>query len=290
MRVLVTGAAGVIGGVVADALRFDGHETFTTSRRPLGTTGHHVADLTSAADVDAMLRSVEPEAVIHLAGGVVGSHHDLYRANVLTTVRLMDGVASRSPRTHVVVVGSAAEYGESGGQDIAETAPLRAVSEYGRAKVAATTLAEAVAADHDLSLTVARPFNVVSGRLPAGTALGHIRTQLLEQSGRQRTVRCGRLDVVRDFVPVTFVVEALSRLATERIAGTYNICSGTGIELGSILDAMAALLDVDVQVEPDPELLALPAAERMVGSPAKLAALGLITHPRARSLAHLCLS
>jgi nucleoside-diphosphate-sugar epimerase len=288
--VLVTGAAGLIGAVVADALRFGGHQTFTTSRRSLDTVGHHVADLTSPADAAAVLNAVEPGAIIHLAGGVSGGRHDLYRANVLTTVRLLEAVARLAPEAHTVVVGSAAEYGDGDRDDIDEDTSLRPVSDYGRAKVAATSLAETLAGDHDLSLTIARPFNIVSRRLPVSTALGNLRAQLLQQSGRQRIVRCGRLDVVRDFVPVDFVAEALHRLATDRISGTYNICSGVGIPLGSVLDAMAAMLDTEVQIEFEPELVALPAADRAVGSPAKLAALGLTTQPTAASLARLCVT
>jgi nucleoside-diphosphate-sugar epimerase len=262
---------------------------YATSSHPADLPHHTVADLAIPSAADTLLEAVGPDAVLHLAGGAGGDRHQLYRRNTLTSVNVTRAAAALPVPPHLVVVGSAAEYGEGGAEPLDESAPLRPLSDYGRAKAAATTLAEVLAVEHGLRLTIARPFNVVSAALPAGTALGHLRAQLLCQSGRQRIVRCGRLDVVRDFVPLHFVTQALVRLSTEDHQGTFNVCSGIGIPLGSILDAMASRLGVDIDVEPDPELSALPAGDRTVGSPAKLAALGLECRPSPGSLAALCM-
>ena len=290
MRVLVTGATGLIGTAVVPRLVLQGHEVHTTSRHPAELPHHAMADLALATGANALLGDVAPDVVLHLAGGTGGDRHELYRANTLTTVNLAEATSTLPTPPHLVVAGSAAEYGEGGAEPLDETAPLRPVSDYGRAKVAATTLVELLAAQHGFRLTIARPFNVVSPRLPTGTALGNLRAQLRGQSTRPRTVRCGRLDVIRDFVPLDFAAEALVRLTTGGHQGRYNICSGVGIPLGAILDAMADLLSVDLKVEQEPELLTLPAGNRTVGNPAKLAALGLECRPSPASLAELCLA
>lgn len=290
MRVLVTGSRGLIGAALVTRLTADGHEVHTTGRRPSDLTRHHLADLAVPAQARDAITAAKPEVVVHLAGGAAPTRHELYRSNVLTTVALVEAAAGTAVPPHVVVVGSAAEYGEGDGEPLTETAQLRPVTEYGRAKVAATTLAEVVAGERSLSLAVARPFNVVSGGLPASTVLGNLRRQLLDQGGARRVVRCGRVDVVRDFVPLDFVTLALATLAVGRHRGTYNLCSGVGIRLDAILTAMGEQLGIELVLEPQPELLALPAADHVVGSAERFRSLGLTVSPTPAELARLCLA
>ena len=63
-----------------------------------------------------------------------------------------------------------------------------------------------------------------------------------------------------------------------------NVCSGVGIELESVLRAMADELDVDVSTVPVAELVAIPSASRIVGDATLLRALGLVCEPTAGSL------
>jgi nucleoside-diphosphate-sugar epimerase len=121
-----------------------------------------------------------------------------------------------------------------------------------------------------------------------------MRRQLLAAAGRERSVRCGRLDIVRDFVPLADVVETVRRLLAQPVAEVsgrvIDVCSGVGIALGEILAAMAKRLDVDVRIVHDPDLAALPAPLRAVGDPAALlAAVGLAISPTPESLAGLLL-
>ena len=290
MRVLVTGARGLIGATLVNRLTAEGHEVHTTGRRPSDAARHQVADLADPTQARAALDAAAPEAVVHLAGGPAADRHELYRSNVLTTVAVLEAAGDLTVPPHVVVVGSAAEYGEGQGIPLTEAAPLRPVTEYGRAKVAATTLAEVIGRERPVPLAVARPFNVVSAGLPPSTALGNLRRQLLEQDGPRRVVRCGRVDVVRDFVPLDFVAGALATIATGRHQGTFNLCSGTGIRLDAILEAMADQLSVDLVVDLQPDLLAIPAADHVVGAAERIRELGLTSTPTAAGLARLCLA
>jgi GDP-4-dehydro-6-deoxy-D-mannose reductase len=275
--ILVTGATGLIG---QELIRELSHrqalwEVHTASRSESGLPRHHRCDLSVADETFALIEQVEPSAVVHLAGGTSPDRHELYASNVLSTVNLMNAVARLPHPAYCIVFGSAAEYGDTLQSPIGEEAPLKPVSEYGRAKVAGTTLAESICRARGIPLTVLRPFNVVSPRLPASTALGNMRRQLLSTpaGGRdERTVTCGRLDLVRDYVPLQAVIEvALHLLAKPAPGQVLNVCSGVGISLGSILDAMARRLGVALRIEQAPELLGIPAAPRVVGDPGRLA-------------------
>lgn len=290
-RILVTGASGLVAGELL-ALFAQGPDSIVPlGRRPSGLANYYACDLGDPAATLRALEAIRPQAVVHLAGGSAGDRHQLYRSNVLSTVHLLEAAAGLPQPPYCLVFGSAAEYGEVSSAPITEDSALRPVTEYGRAKVAQTTLAETIAADRGLPLTILRPFNLVSPRLAEHTALGSMRQQLLAGSGPARTVRCGRLDVVRDFIPASLAAEAARRLLERPAPGrVLNVCSGVGIELGAVLAAMARELGVELEVEPDARLVALPAAPRVVGDPGALRSwLGLECEPNPQSLAALLL-
>jgi nucleoside-diphosphate-sugar epimerase len=272
--ILVTGATGLLGEELLRRLD-PGSSRVVTAGRSAPSHGehgdHHRCDLSVPEEAAALIEAVRPATIVHLAGGTSSDRHEVYRKNVLPTVYLLSSATRLGSPPYCIVMGSAAEYGEAAEEVSAESSPLRPVSDYGRAKLAQTTLAESICAASGLPLTVLRPFNVVSPRLPPSAALGNLRRQLLEGEGRERIVECGRLDVVRDFVPLASVAESILRLVERPAPGpAIDVCSGTGLALGSILQAMAERLAVTVRIVQKPELLAIPAAARVVGDPSRL--------------------
>ena len=276
---LVTGATGLIGQELMRALPQESWQIHTASR----------PDLSGPEESFALIERVRPAAVVHLAGGTSPSRHELYKNNVLPTVNLMNAVARQPRQAYCIVFGSAAEYGDTSQSPIGEDAPLIPVSEYGRAKLAQTTLAESLARTHGIPLTILRPFNIVSPRLPSSTALGNMRRQLLSTGGPEGTVTCGRLDLVRDYVPLPALIEVTLHLLSNPVPGQIlNVCSGVGISLQSILDAMAGRLGVVLRIEQTPELLNISAAPRVIGDPTRLAeATGIRIAASAEGLAEI---
>ncbi|HEV2852090.1 MAG TPA: NAD-dependent epimerase/dehydratase family protein [Thermoanaerobaculia bacterium] len=283
--VLVTGAGGLIGTELLPLLEGGSARVMTSGDR-------HRCDLSVPGEAAALIEAVRPGTIVHLAGGTSPDRREVYRKNVLTTVRLLDAAARLPEPPYCIVLGSAAEYGDASGDLVTESSPPRPVTEYGRAKLAQTTLAESICDSAGLPLTVLRPFNLVSSRLPPSSALGNLREQLLRGRGRERTVECGRLDVVRDFVPVSAVAEAIRRLVASPVPGQIlNVCSGVGIELGAVLRALAERLGVAVRTIQKPELLAIPAAPRVVGDPSRLLRwTGMRIEATAEGLARLLLT
>jgi len=288
IRTLVTGSTGMIGEPLLKSLRDHSLEAHGVSRTATTNSLSHCADLSDPGQTAGVIARVNPSVILHLAGGQDRNIGRLYEANVLTTVNVLQAAARLKSPPAVIAVGSAAEYGDPCGGIASESSPARPVTEYGRAKLAASTLARVISDASGIRLCIVRPFNIVSPHLPSTTALGNMRQQLKEQTGKHRVVRCGRLDIVRDFVPVHFVVDVLSRLLdSKEWPRILNVCSGTGIELGSILRAMAACLDADVRVVVAPELVDIPAAAQIIGDATLLHKLGLWCKPTASSLARL---
>ena len=290
-RILVTGATGLIGRELLPVLRAAGEEIFALGRSAADLPGYIACDLSDQSATRSAIERLRPDTVVHLAGGARPSRHELYRDNVLATVHLFYAAASLETPPWFIVFGSAAEYGDASSAPLRESSPLRPVTEYGRAKVAQTTLAEWIGRAHGIPLTILRPFNIVSSHLPPSTALGSMRQQLLATQDAERQIRCGRLDIVRDFVPLAGVSEVVRRLLDRPAPGrVLNICSGVGIAVGEILAALARRLRVTVRITTDPTLATMPAAPCVVGDPAAMQeAVGLAIASTPEELAEILL-
>jgi nucleoside-diphosphate-sugar epimerase len=269
LRVLVTGASGFIGQAVAAALR-EVLPCRTTSRTGSRTADHLPADLTRAEEAAAVLRWAEPSTVIHVAGGRAATTAGTYSANVSTTASLLLAAAHEGLRPYVIVLGSAAEYGP--GARLSERAPVAPGSPYARAKTAQVALARRLAGREGIPLTVVRPFAVVGPGMPGNTVLGDLRRRLLATRTPAPELPCGRLDSVYDFVSVSFVATVLRRLAVEPQPNTtLNVCSGTGLTVGSVALAMAERLGLRPVLRPAAG--AAPLAPLAIGDPTLLASL-----------------
>jgi GDP-4-dehydro-6-deoxy-D-mannose reductase len=276
--ILVTGSRGLFGRALIARL--------VDEQRPYSVSTGDLRDRVVARDEIAACR---PSVIVHLAGGRGKDRLDLYERNVLTTINVIEAAARARRVPAAIVMGSAAEYGSGSQERLAEDHPLRPVSDYGAAKVAETTLALAMGNRLSVPVTVLRPFNPVSPELGRDVALGNARAQLLENPGPVKHLRLGRLDVIRDFVPLPTIIEAIVRAAERELPGeVINICSGVGIALEDIVQAMAARLGAAFVAELDPELALLPAGATVVGDPARMKRqLGLHPMPTAVSLAEI---
>jgi GDP-4-dehydro-6-deoxy-D-mannose reductase len=267
-RVTVTGSTGLLGRAVVTALQDNRDvEVWTAARGGEPRERHVVADLTRPDDARAVA-ATRPDVVIHLAAVNRGDVPTMFRTNVVGTTNLLRCLGEG---THVVQTGSSAEYAPMK-MRIAEGAPLGPLTAYGWSKVAQTISAQAAAEEHSLRIAILRPFNVVSPELPATSALGNARRQLLAGArGPIVHLRVGRLDIVRDYVPVRYVAEAIVAIALDpMVSGVYNVCSGSGLRLDAVLDALAERAGARLRMQPDPELIGIAGAESVVGDPTKL--------------------
>ncbi len=144
-RILITGGAGYVGSVSAEAFLAAGHDVVVLDDL---TTGHRAAVPTDAtfhagtyADADSLaelLRSERIEAILHcaarsLVGESIREPSRYYRDNVAGGVALLE--AARTSGTERIVFSStAAVYGAPETTPIPEDAPLRPINPYGETK------------------------------------------------------------------------------------------------------------------------------------------------------------
>lgn len=212
MRVLVTGASGMLGRAVAATLAGRGDTVTVLQRRPSGTA--HSEVLGDVADPEAVRAAVTgQDAVIHLAAkvNVVGAWEDYRRTNIEGT-RTLVGAAAAAGVTRFVNISSpsVAHAGSSlTGVGAGPADPVRARGNYARSKAAAERVA--LAADGDgMAVTSLRP-HLVWG--PGDTQLiGRI----LQRAKAGRLPIVGRGTSLVDTVYVTNAADAV-RAALDRI-------------------------------------------------------------------------
>jgi uncharacterized protein (TIGR01777 family) len=128
VKIVVTGASGLIGSALVPALRGDGHEVVRLVRRqpsgPDEVRWDPGAGLLDAADLAGV------DAAVHLAGATVGRRwSESYKRTILDsrvsgTRLLAETLAKLEPRPRVLVSGSAiGYYGDTGDTTVDESAP-----------------------------------------------------------------------------------------------------------------------------------------------------------------------
>lgn len=283
-RTIITGAAGFTGRYVADLLLSQDHEVHglvhSRAGEPTGNVVLHEADLADADAVEAVVRAVEPDHVVHLAAIAFVAHDDveeLYRSNVVGTRTLLESLARLERRPSSVLIASSANiYGNSREGMLDETMPPAPANDYGVSKVAVELLARIYA--QRLPLIVVRPFNYTGVRQSESFLVPKI---VAHARRRAPTIELGNLDVARDFSDVRTVADAYAKLlrTPAAIGETYNVSSGKAVSLQHMIELVQRLSGHDLQVRVNPAFVRAHEVRTLCGCSRKLqAAIGPLLH------------
>lgn len=265
MRVVLTGATGLIGRQAARALAASGHEVLALSRSGGDVEGAEQATAVDLFDQGAMrrvLEDVQPDALMHLAW-YGGPDRMNARANLnwaAATLALASDFA-RSGGRHFLAAGSCAEYDWTQTAPFRESDSLRPASLYGRAKAHTGTLLTEAADALGLDVTWARIFFVYGPGEPKGRLMGDLMRGL--RTGG--VVPCTDGTQVRDYLHSEDVAAALVEALSTGGLGCVNIGSGQGTQVKDLIDAVADATN-------SAHLLEIGAIKRPADDPASLVA------------------
>lgn len=274
MRVLVFGATGFAGRYLVDELVRRGCEVEGAARRveapsesrhPISIDGVpvHPCDVSDPEQVRWVLDAARPDAAVLLSGlaSPPAANRDprqAYAVHAMGAVNVLETVASSPRRIRVLVVTSSEAYGSTGiqGSPLDEEAALRPTTIYAASKAAADLAAGAFASARGVDVIRVRPFNHTGPGQRADFVCPDFAAQVAAiASGRHAPViEVGNLEVCRDFLDVRDVVRGYAdALERGRAGEIYNLCSGHGITIRSILDDLCTLAGVRPEVRVVPE-------------------------------------
>ncbi len=256
MRLLVTGATGFTGTALLRFLSNKSDVQITAvTRNAFRTTPDNgaswvTADLLDKKELCRLLTIVRPDAVIHLAGLNRGSPEELFLANVFVLRNLLDAIAVTCPSCRILVTSSSAVYGYQGPDPITEDSPFQPVAEYGSSKAAGDLLATMYHREKELSIAIARPFNLAGPGQPDVFICGKIIRQFVEcERGLRNAISLLEARSCRDFVDVRDVVRAYwSIIAHPQFAEcctgrAFNISSGKACPISEIIATLERITD-----------------------------------------------
>ena len=238
MKVLVTGASGLLGGAVARAIVAAGHDVRTLQRRPSGVPGTEDA-LGSVTDAGAVTAAVDGmDAVVHLAAKVslAGNPVDFARVNVDGTLLLIEAARSAGVSRFVIVSSpSVAHTGHSiAGDDALPASPESARGDYARTKAIAERLALAADAP-GFSVVAVRP-HLVWG--PGDTQLV---ARIVERARAHRLPLLGHGAALIDTTYVDNAADAIAAALERAVEVHGNAYVVTNGEPRPVADIMAGI-------------------------------------------------
>jgi GDP-4-dehydro-6-deoxy-D-mannose reductase len=292
VKILVTGAAGFVGGALLPRLVAAGHEvlgTYLAGQAPPGpgTGGDSPRvrwlplDLRDTGSVAAAVDEL-PDAVIHLAalasGGDARRDPGLaWEVNAAGTARLAEALSARRQAGEgdplLVVVSSGEVYGvATPARPRTEADPVAPVSPYAGSKAGAEIAAQETMRRTGLRVIIARAFpHTGPGQTDRYVVAAFARRLWGARRSGARAVKTGNLEPVRDFLDVRDVAEAYAALLAHGRSGEiYNIASGEGRTLLAVFTRLAELIGVRAIPETDPQLVRAADLPHLVGDAARL--------------------
>ena len=217
-------------------------------------------DLTSPEETERILRQTIPDYIIHFAGTFsVENIHEMFKANVLSIITLLEAARESLPHAVVIATGSAAEYGfvESNQLPVDEQTPCRPVTYYGLSKQSATQAALYYHRNHNIRTMVVRPFQLIGPGLTPKLAPGAFAQKIKEiRATGSKKIQVGNLESWRDFLDIYDAAEAIWTLCQNPAPGEiFNLCSGEPTKIADLLQIMIDYSHTEVKVEIDPSRL-----------------------------------
>ena len=276
MSVMVTGGAGYIGSHMVLALLDAGEEVVVVDNLSTGFRSAVpeavrlvVGDFGDQHLIESVMEAEKVDAVAHFAARIVVPESvtdplGYYANNTAKARNLIESAVRRGVR-HFIFSSTAAVYGETDTDQVAEDRLLAPVSPYGRSKLMVEWMLEDAGRAHDIRSVVLRYFNV-AGADPQGRAGQSTRdaTHLIKVAVQAALGRRGHLDVfgtdyptpdgtcLRDYIQVTDLAQAhLDALRYLRGGGgslTCNVGYARGYSVREVVDMVKVVSGVDFPV------------------------------------------
>jgi nucleoside-diphosphate-sugar epimerase len=250
-RILVTGAAGIVGRAVATAFEHDGWSVYRLVHRPSRMAlDAQIVDLAAEDDLTRRVAGV-PDAIVHLAAAVPHSkdYPDNPESGALT--RKMDGNvlnAAHSWNCLLVYASSCGLYCRDEPETKTEASPIK---DWGSPYFAAKAAGEAACTDYD-NAAVLR----ISGPIGPGLRAGVVMARFIANARDNKPITLwGSGKREQDFVDARDLAQLCMAVVKQRARGIFNAASGHSATMRELADTVIARIGggkVAFADQPDP--------------------------------------
>ena len=257
MRILIIGARGFIGSKLVEACETEGAEVTCVTRGslpPASKTAWLRLDQLSQSSWDDIISS-RFDVVFHLGWSTVPRTAELdpladLTDNLGSGLRLLTSIKNTAPKTRLIFASSGgAVYGRVGPLPVSERQAEEPISAYGIGKLNLERYLRLFRRQYGIDCGSARISNAYGpgpiGHQGFGAVTTFVRDALV---GRPLQI-FGSSEIVRDYIFITDVCAALSKLATvSSLPETVNVASGVGVSLSQIIFIIEEVLGRKIKV------------------------------------------
>ncbi len=260
-KVLLTGASGFIGQHLLLELRgeYEIHLinlNHDNSKSKKGSTVHvHYADIKDHKTINAIVKRVSPEYVIHLAGASsVAKSFENYNgtmdSNYYATVSLAEACRKDGNIAQFIFAGSSEEYGpalKNSRQRITEDTLLNPTSPYAVSKANADMYLQYIGSAYDFPYTIIRPFNTY-GRTDNNSFF--IEKTISKMLSKEQSISLGDPLLIRDWLYIDDHVSGYMKVIGNKaaIGQVIQLCTGKGHNIKETAELIADMTDFKGQI------------------------------------------
>ena len=285
MKILVTGAGGMVGSHMVELLHDQGHEVLGTYYKPTTDITEldpdirmEECDVRYYQAVQRVISEFQPDQIYHLAAQsyptVSWTHPQAtMETNVNGTINVYEAVKFvRQTRPDydpmVVVACSSAEYGQTLNEledpYVKETAELKPLHPYGVSKVGQDLLSFQYFMNDHIRCIRVRIFNSTGTRKVNDVTSDFTKRAIFAERSGVYELRVGNLETRRAIMDQRDLVNGLMLLAEKGIPGeVYNLSSEQCYQMKDIVAMIEKQIGHKFEIKVDPKLLR-PTDERII--------------------------
>ena len=241
-KVILTGASGLIGTEVLQSLLDSDLEIFAIDIKEGNIKNNRIhwinCNLFDENSIKKIFEEIKPEYMMHFAWCVTGYFNDNLNFDFLAASINLLKHFNKNGGKRVIMTGTYAEYGENA-SILKEDMPTNPLNLYSKCKNHLNRIATDYCSANGISFGWARLFSVfgkeTDNRRLTADVIEHLK------KNEEVVIRSGSL--IRDYIYVKDIANAMVKFLLSNVEGSVNICSGQGTSIRDYVMTIAKIMN-----------------------------------------------